>query len=505
MSSPEPVQRLKANSVGLTGVIFMAVATAAPITAMVGNVPYMLGFGNGASTPGAYLIATAVLTIFAVGYVAMAKHITAAGAFYGYISHGLGRVFGLGSGLLAVLGYVVFEASIVGIFAAFADSLVNEQLGVDLHWGVYAALMIAITATLAHFDIHLTARVLGFFLATEILILGVLAVAILIRGGGPEGIPVAPINPVEAVSGVSGAAAGFGLFLAFWSWVGFESTAMYGEESRNPKKIIVPATLISVVGLGLFYAFVSWMVVAGNGPARAVELGAGATPFDVFFEPLRIFVGGWALPIFQLLMVTGSFACGMAFHQCASRYLYAVGREGLIWRGLGRTHPKHGSPHVASPVQTAITVLIVGLFAVFQQDPYGHLYVLMAILGTMALLLVQAICSFAVIAYFRRKPDPKDRPVLSTLVAPLIGGIAMCTVVYLMWDNLEGAAGAAASSPVFTAIPWIVGGVFLTGIAAALWARRFRPQTYEVMGRIVLEDTAERETSSPAPAEKVGV
>lgn len=39
----------------------------------------------------------------------MSKHITATGAFYGYISHGLGRIVGLGAGFLTALAYMVFE------------------------------------------------------------------------------------------------------------------------------------------------------------------------------------------------------------------------------------------------------------------------------------------------------------------------------------------------------------------------------------------------------------
>ncbi|XVQ06857.1 hypothetical protein ACQP1W_29935 [Spirillospora sp. CA-255316] len=83
--TPRTVQRLKPNAVGLTGVIFMAVATAAPITAMVGNVPIAIGFGNGTNAPAGYLVATIVLSLFSLGYSAMARHITAIGAFYGFI------------------------------------------------------------------------------------------------------------------------------------------------------------------------------------------------------------------------------------------------------------------------------------------------------------------------------------------------------------------------------------------------------------------------------------
>ncbi len=60
------VQRLKRNAVGTVGVIFMAVATAAPITAMVGNVPIAVGFGNGSHAPAGYIVATVVLGLFAV-------------------------------------------------------------------------------------------------------------------------------------------------------------------------------------------------------------------------------------------------------------------------------------------------------------------------------------------------------------------------------------------------------------------------------------------------------
>ncbi|WP_369182461.1 hypothetical protein [Streptomyces sp. Y1] len=163
------IDRLKADSVGLPGVVFMAVATAAPITAMTGNLPIVVGQGNGVGAPAAYVVATAVLTVFSVGYVAMARHITAAGAFYGYVSHGLGRVVGMASGLLAVLAYIVFEASVLGFFAYALRGLVRAQLGVELGWGWYALFGLAAIGVTAWFDLHLTAKVLGVALVLLVL------------------------------------------------------------------------------------------------------------------------------------------------------------------------------------------------------------------------------------------------------------------------------------------------------------------------------------------------
>ncbi|MEU9213803.1 APC family permease [Streptomyces sp. NPDC048415] len=490
------VHRLKANSVGLVGVVFMAVATAAPITAMTGNLPIAVGFGNGTGAPAGYIFATAVLTVFSVGYVAMAKRITAAGAFYGYISHGLGRIAGMASGMLAVMAYIVFEASIVGVFSYFARTTVDDQLGVDLPWILYAAVMLAVTAVLSYFDINLTAKALGVMLVAEIAVLFAVATAVLIHGGGPDGIPLEPVNPKNAFTGTS---AGLGLFFAFWSWVGFESTAMYGEESRDPKRVIPRATLISVVGVGLFYIYVSWMTIAGNGLQGSVKVSSGTSPLDLFFDPAHTFIGGWAVDAFQWLLITGSFACGMAFHQCASRYLYAIGREGFLHPALGRTHPKHGSPHLASFTQSVIAVALVAAFWLTGQDPYVHLYTLLAILGTMAILIVQTLCSFAVIGYFR-KHHPEDRHWFKTFTAPLIGGIGMVAVVVLLVLNLDTAAGTAAGSLLFKAIPWIVGLVFFGGLGLGFYLKARHPERYDIIGRIVLEDAGERTEDDLAQA-----
>ena len=73
------------------------------------------------------------------------------------------------------------------------------------------------------------------------------------------------------------------------------------------------------------------------------------------------------------LIITGSFACGMAFHNTTARYLYSLGREGLLPRALGRTHPRWKSPHIASrhPVGHR-RLIIIGLFAMFTgtNDPH---------------------------------------------------------------------------------------------------------------------------------------
>ncbi|MTJ65028.1 APC family permease [Nocardia seriolae] len=485
------VARLKPNVVGLLGVVFMAVATAAPITAMTGNVPLMMSAGSGIGTPAAFLIAMVVLAIFTVGYTTMAKHITATGAFYGFISFGLGRTAGLSAGLLATFAYMVFEPSLIGIFSSFAHNTVSDQVGVDIPWWGFAILMLVINGLGTWFGVAVAERLLIVLLVTEVTVLTVMGVSVLLHGGGPDGISLAPINPVNAFHGAS---AGLGLFFAFWSWVGFESTAIYGEESKNPKRIIPRATMIAVLGVGFFYLFISWMTISGSGSDKAMELAASDNPMNLFFAPTERYVGYWAVDTMQWLMVTGSLACGMAFHNCASRYLYALGREDVVpalERTIGKTHPHNGSPYIAGLVQTIFSAVIVLAFGLAGKDPYASLYTLMAVLGTMAILIVQAVCSFAVIAYFRNN-HPETRHWFKTLVAPLVGGIAMIGVVLLLVVNMDTAAGAEAGSLILKATPYLVAAVVIAGLGYALFLKRTDPSRYALLGRTVLEESHER-------------
>ncbi len=511
----ESTGKLKVGAVGLLGVLFMATANAAPITAMTGNVPIAVGYGNGIYAPGGFLFATIVLTLFTIGFVAMARYITTAGAFYGFISQGLGQLWGMATGLLATMAYVVFEGSLIGIFAYFANFTLNQWFSWNVNWLLLALIGIAVVAIFGYFDINIAAALLGVFLVCEVVLLLTLSLSVLFKGGGPDGMMTSSVNPVNAFKSLpaggglgiqaGGAAlaagsAAIGIFFAFWSWVGFETTAVYGEESRNPRKIVPRATLIAVVGLGVFYTFVSWMVIAGNGALKSITLSSGANSIDMFTQLAKKNLGGeWVVNIYLFLIVSGSFACALAFHNAASRYIYAIGRELPATKNtLGATHSKHHSPHIASIVQTVITLLLTLGFYVLTpggHDPYvgGYifLYGLLALLGTMSILFVQAVCSLAVIWYFWVKKAQTGN-LWSTLIAPAIGMLGMLYVIYLLFSNLSFAGGGGSTSLFFKMMPYIAGLTFLVGLGAALYLRSNKPEVYEEIGQTVLEEAHER-------------
>jgi amino acid transporter len=490
ISQRADVPKLRKNAVGLFGVLFLTVTGAAPISAMMFNTPISVGFGNGIGTPAGFMFAAVILVIFSVGYTTMARKKTTAGGFYSYISHGLGREIGMGTGFGSLLAYSVFEASLCGGFAYFAD-IKLATYGVKIAWPWLALAMVAIISILAYFDIHLSSVVLGVGLITEVVILIIFDVAMFAHGH----IPLAAINPVNAFKGFPAArglaagAVGIGLFFAFWSWVGFESAPNYGEESKDPKRIVPRALYISVIGLGIFYTITSWAPFAGYSTLHSAVAQAQTSAATYYIGPANAIAGHWVGSLLSFLIISGSFACGMAFHNTTSRYFYSLGREGLLPRALGKTHHRWKSPHIASFTQSIIAALIVLGFALFvgTNDPntqaYLQLYGLMAVMGVIVILSVQALVSLSILLYFERQ-HPNEVHWWKTRLAPAISFVSQVFVVYLLFKNIlflgSGYHYAVWLGPIDLL-------VVLIGVGAAFYLKSRNREKYESAGRIINE------------------
>jgi len=500
VSKREDVHKLHGGAVGLWGVLFLCVTGAAPISAMLFNTPLSVGYGNGVGTPAGFMFATVVLTIFSVGYVAMPRKVTAAGGFYSFISHGLGRELGMAAGYASALAYSVFEASLCGGFAYFA-SLKLAQYGYDVNWVVLALFMVALIGILAFFDVKISARVLGVALIAEVVSLTIFDLVVFGHGG--ENIQAAAINPLNAfkdlgAGSIGGAdiAAGawaVGVFFAFWSWVGFEMAPNYGEESKDPKRIVPLAMYVSVIGLGVFYSITSWAALSGYATTAAAALQAQTNASGFFLDPAAKFGNELLRDAMSYLIITGSFACGMAFHNTTARYLYSLGRERLLPSALGRTHPSYRSPHIASTTQSAIAAAIVLGFWLFTDtaagtDPatsqaYVQLYGLAAFMGVVIILFIQALVSVAIWNYFRVH-HPSEHKLWNHTIAPVISVIAQLAVLGVAIQKIDF-LGAGYTYAWYLVIVDVL--VFAGGLAYAYYLKGANRAKYETIGRMVNE------------------
>ncbi len=126
--------------------------------------------------------------------------------------------------------------------------------------------------------------------------------------------------------------------LAFGSYVGFEATALYGEEAKNPHRAVPRATYIALAAITGFYLVTTWAAISAYGVHHA-QAAAGADPTGFLFAGDAKYVGGFTTDAMELLVVTSLFAAFLAFHCNTARYHYALARDGLLPRALSRTHP----------------------------------------------------------------------------------------------------------------------------------------------------------------------
>jgi len=463
-SAPE---RLERGALGVSSIVFFVVAAAAPLTVMAGIAPLAIMIG-GISAPAGYLIAGLILTVFAVAFTAMSKYIHNAGAFYSYIARGLGKPAGLGAAALAVYSYNAIQIGLYGAFGYFAAMTAKDLAGIDLPWWAWAAAGIAVVWFFGYRSIHAGAKILGGLLIAETGILALLAAAILVKGGA-HGLSLASFAPVHVVTGGMGSV----LALAFGAFIGFEATAIYREEARTPNRTVPRATYVAVGFLGLFYAFISWVIIQAFGNTGAVAVAA-KNPASMFFTAMTTYVGTWATDLIRLLIVTSLFAALLAFHNAITRYTYALASEGALPRQLGRIHPVHKSPYIAGYAQTALAALVVAGFAVFHADPYLQLLLWVNTPGVIGIVVLQALTAFAVWRFFRRTDHTESAA--RTLAAPLAAGILLTgAAMLIIWKiNLLTAAGPAVNWILIGSVP----AVFALGAGYAVRMRRRRPEVY---------------------------
>ncbi len=263
---------LAKGSLGPAHITFMVLAAAAPMAVVVAIMPIALALGNGVGTPGMFVLAALSLLIFSFGYVRAVPYVRNAGAFYSYIAHGLGRPPGLVAAYVALVGYNSLAAATCGALAFFAAGTANDLLGISLSWPVWAAIFIAVIALLSFRRITVTARLLGIALIAEVIMVLLLDVAIL-ADQGASSFSLQVFAPGEVFSGAVGVA----IIYAFSSFLGFEGTAIYAEEARDPERTVRRATYAAIAVVGIFYVVCAWALVATAGVADVVRV-AGEDP-----------------------------------------------------------------------------------------------------------------------------------------------------------------------------------------------------------------------------------
>ena len=489
----QPAGALRAGRLGVIDIVFFVVAAAAPLVAMTGALPPSIALGNGAAVPGTYVLVGLILLLFSVGYAAMSHRVTNAGAFFAYVGRGLGAHMGTGSAFVSVLAYITMQLSIYGFFGG----LISGQLGL-MPWWAWAATAWLLVTVLSLFQVDVGAKILGTFMLLELLCLIVLSVAIL-RQGGPEGLNFsASFSPSAVLAGGLNGAAGIAFAFAFASFIGFEATAIYGEESKDPKKTVPRATYLAVCVITAIFALTTFAVVTGLGSShvvdRVMELSTVdkvplTDPAAVLFHLATEYVGAWLAKVMGVLVLSSLFAGLLAFQNSTSRYLFALSRGGALPAALSRVNSL-GAPANAAALTSLLAGAVIAYFALAGLDPVLNMFFWFSGLAVVAIVYIEILVCIAVVRYFASNAEGEG--LFVTTIAPVLAGLGLLAGEYMLMARFALLTGMVPEGVDPTATTWALNNlgwlfmlspfiVFVVGYAYAFSKHRQQALSSDVL------------------------
>ncbi|MGW6174473.1 APC family permease [Arthrobacter sp. NPDC055138] len=461
---------LARNQLGVSAIVFLVLAAVAPVTVLIVVLPLAIAHGNGGGVPVAILLVAAALLLFAIGYAQITKELTNAGGFYAIAVKGLGKTAGLITGIIATIGYNAFVAGALGTIGFFAGMVVMPELfgeAFTLDWFWTGSVLFILVYLLAISGIHVSAVVLGVALVLEIIMVFVFGFSVLFQ----QGFDFSVFTP-EIVMGGS---LWIGLLLAATAFIGFEATALFGEEAKDPHRTIPKATYAAIIIIGLMHAFAAWAIVSSIGPdiaqATAVEhLEAG----DLTLMLIDKHLGPVFVVISLVLVVVSLFAAQLAFHNSAGRYLYSLGRARVLPQWLAKTNSK-GAPQRALLTNLIFALVIAAIFRFAFPELPSILTLVPVGLGfaTLSIIIVQAIAALSVVVYFRKKRDPR---LWTTLIAPGIGFVALA--VFSIMAIVQFPLVAGSEEPYVVVLPWLLVLAVVGGIIYGAYLKAKKPEVY---------------------------
>ncbi|MFJ8084439.1 APC family permease [Streptomyces sp. NPDC096205] len=472
---------LRADRLGTGGLLLSVLAATAPLMVVAGVMPTAFAVMGIVGQPLLFVVLGVTLVLFSVGYAEMSRHVHNAGAFYAYISRGLGGTAGAGASFVALVSYSALQVGIYGIFGFEVSGLLATYAEVEVAWWIPALLAVAVVGALGWLKIDVNARLLGVLLLIELALVVIFDIAA-VGDPGAEGLSLHAFNPDT----LTGAGVGTALCFCIAAFTGFEQAPVYAEETSRPH-VLVPRVMFLAVGfVAVFFALSSWALTVAAGPSQIVPTAQKQSAGLLFFlSESRL--GGTFTDVMHVLFVTGMFAALLSFHNVVARYAFAMGREGLLPAAFGRTTGSSGAPGTGSLLQTVISLLVVAGFALADDAPVGdptapvlHLFTWGGNMGALGVILLMATASFSVVAFFVRRGAAAAQA--WRLAASTVAGLALLVIAVYTVKDIDVLIGAGPSSSLSWILPGIIVLALLAGLTHGLLLRSRAPEAHARIG-----------------------
>jgi amino acid transporter len=465
----EGYERLGAKKLSLIDVLAQSVGFMGPVFSAAFIIPLIIGFnvaarGAGTSAPLAVLIAA--IGVFALGWIVAqyAKRIHAAGSLYDYVSQGLGKTVGAGTGWLYYGGTIILTTGLGVLLGGYVhDNLwpglfdASSPLPIWLWDAIFALGLFAVL----FFGVQISTRVQLTLALVSIAVVLIFFITVILDLGGDNDIAKV-FDPTPDPFGFSGIL--FGVLYGVLIFVGFETAANLAEETAEPKKSIPRAVLGAVVIVSLFYLIASYVEVAGFGFDLNVILSpdvAGA-PLFALGAPGSPAGSEFWLKILLVVVFLDMLAVYVGAAVASTRGVFAMARDRRLPKAFAAVSERYGTPLGAIILLIVIqAVLIVvaeandTLLALPETPHYFAVFVWCATFGGFALLVVYFLMSIGAISGL--KDDPKK----VELWCSVILGVAITGAA--IWGSFYKVTSPILLAP-WSAVVWFAIGLVLMAL-----------------------------------------
>jgi amino acid transporter len=479
---------LRRNALGLPAITFQGITHMAPAAGVIFSAPF-IATNAGAALPLAFFLALVICLLIASSIAQLAKHLPSAGGYYTYISRGLSPSLGFLTGWL----YFLYDPVVPALVTVFTGSIFHDTIkslfGIEFPWWLFTIIVFGALGLLTYVGVRPSTRTAIAFGLGEVLITLAISFALIAK----HGVTGHDLSYTFTLAGIPGGLHGlaFGMIFSVLSYTGFEATAPLAEETRDPRRNIKWAVLLSTLAVGIYYLIFSFATVIGWGAnATITTFGSAASPYNTLASGLW---GGPGSVILLLAILNSAFACAVSGQNAVIRVYYKMAHVGVLPKALSRVHPRHRTPHAAIIFQTIVN-LAVGLGLGFWLGPVNTF----GFLGTMitvGLIFVYGAGMVAVPVFYRRE-HPDEINLWLTYVLPIIGIALMVPILYV---SLVPPPAFPLNLPPYVDIAW-----FLIGLGVLAYLSRTRPRELEAGASAIFEDVPAEamapQGTSPRPA-----
>ena len=468
---------LRRNAIGLREALFQSITDMAPGAAIAASIPAGVAFAGG-SLPLAVVFALIACLFCAWSIGQLARELPSAGSLATYAARGLHPAVGF----LVAWGYVLVGWLIPPLVLLQLGFTVDGTLHTEFHgytanlWWVWSILGALIILAAGYYGIRTSTRlgtILGVF---EIAVFLVLAIFLVVHAGSNNTASVFTTKyTTPGFHGISGVIAGS--VFTILAFGGFEGAAPLAEETRNPRRTIPQAVLLSTLLIGALYVFTTYAVDVAFGPAAFHTFTVGTTSAS-WVGIARSLYGIFWFFVF-LAIVNSTIANANAVVNVSSRTAYAMGRIRAFPGFLAHVNARHRSPVnsiLAAFVLTVAITLGLGL-------PYTP-STAFSMVGTgivIPLVAIYILMNAACIGYFARKRTGFN--VLSHLIIPVLG-IAAFVPAWLSAAGLPVFSFITALPPPISYMGPGVAGWMVVGVIYLIYLYRRDPQRVVEVGLV---------------------